>query len=154
MNSYVETVPQLTRGELAPTFALLDSNHTHVTRSQFRDRRYLVLLFFAPSNRPEGLLAEFSRQSDRLQWLEAEVLAILPVTATELPGGTTLVRYLADPDLMATRRFTAINASGPQTTVVVLDRYGAFEQRWLAPNLPTVHELLQTVERLALSCSG
>lgn len=154
MNSSVETVPELARGELAPTFALLDRNHTPVTRSQFRDRRYLVLLFFTPANRPEGLLAEFARQSDRLRWLEAEVLAILPVTTTQLPGSTPVVRYLADPGLTATRRFTAINGDGPQTTVVVLDRYGAFEQRWLAPDLPTVHEILLTVERLAISCSG
>lgn len=154
MNSSVETVPELTRGELAPAFALWDRNHTQVTRSQFRDRRYLVLLFFALANRPEDLLAEFARQSDRLRWLEAEVLVILPVTFTELPDSNTLVRYLADPELTATRRFTTINGDGPQTTVVVLDRYGAFEQRWLAFDLPTVHEILQTVERLAISCSG
>jgi len=127
---------------------------TRVTRSQFRGRRFLILLFFTPDRAPEALLSGLVSAHERLEWFEADVLAIVPSASSALPSDHPPLRYLADPALTATRRFTAVGEQAPQTAIVVLDRYGAVEQRWIEPNLPITKEVLDLVERLAHNCSG
>lgn len=145
-----DNLPALPRGELAPAFELSDRNGVRVTRSQFRGRRFLVLLFFTPDQAPVPLLSGLAAERKRLEWFETEALAIIPSTSPDLPPDHPPLRYLLDPDLTVTRRFTLAH----RTTVVVLDRYGAVEQRWVEPELPTTQEVLDLLERLAHNCSG
>lgn len=149
-----DDLPTLPHGELAPAFELGDRNGVRVTRSQFRGRRFLALLFFAPDAAPTALLAVLVSEYERLEWLEADVLAIIPTDPSNLPPDHPPLRHLADPALTATRRFTTVTGQVPRTTVVVLDRYGAVEQRWIEPELPTTQEVINLLERLAHTCSG
>ena len=149
-----DDLPALPRGELAPAFELSDRNGVRVSRAQFRGRRFLTLLFFSPDHAPESLLSGLATEHERLEWFEVEVLAMVPSIPSDLPPDHPPLRYLADPSLTVTRRFTNLTEQGPRTTVVVLDRYGAVEQRWDEPALPTTKEVLDLLERLAHTCSG
>jgi len=149
-----DDLPALPYGELAPAFDLPDRTGARVTRSQFRGRQILVLLFVPEAAVPELRLSELDAQRERLEWLETTILVILPVPTSALPVSQAPIRYLADPGLTVTRNFTPVMEERPLETVVVLDRYGAVEQRWLAPHLPSAQDVFALVERLALSCSG
>jgi hypothetical protein len=144
-------LPEFPQGELAPPFELYDGRGVRVTRSQFRDRR-LLLLGFAAQGVLEPLLCRLDEARAHLEWLEAEVLLVLPAAPDDLPESNFGFRYLADPDLSATRKYTAVTANFPLPTLVLLDRYGALEQRWIAPDLPEVEELLDHIEIIAMRC--
>jgi hypothetical protein len=113
-----------------------------------------VLLFFAPDAAPKPLIAGLAAERERRTWFEVDVLAVLPLASADLPPDDAPVRYLADPELTAIRRFTTLTERRPQTAVVVLDRYGAVEQRWIEPDLPPTTEVMGILERLAHNCSG
>jgi peroxiredoxin len=150
--SQLNLIPELKRGELAPPFALADRDGARVTRSQFRDRR-ILLLAFAPDGALDPLISDLEVSGARLQWLETEVLVIRPVTREALPESRPGFRFLSDPDLTAARSYAALVENAPVPTLVLLDRYGTFEQRWAAPTLPNVDELLGYIEVIALRCS-
>lgn len=150
MNQEV-VLPEFPQGELAPPFELCDGRGVRITRSQFKDRRLLLLGFAAPGVL-EPLLCGLEAKRAHLEWLEAEVLLVLPVPPEELPESRSGFRYLADPGLSVTRKYTAVTANLPLPALVILDRYGVLEQRWVAPDLPGVEELLDHIEIIAMRC--
>lgn len=148
--------PPLYREQLAPSFALPASDGTVVSRRQFRGRRNLVLVLFAPGDPIEGLLSGLAERAERLERLNAEVLAVAPAREEELAPladrlGTPF-RVLGDSEGKLLPLLTAVENGRPLPAVVVLDRWGAIQRRWTAPHLPAPEDVLGELERLEIAC--
>ena len=152
----MSSVPPLHREQVPPAFSLPGSQGRRVSVAEFRQKQNLVLVFFAPGDPVEELLRGLAAKPQRLLAHDITVLGVAPVPADALSPlaeqlGTPFV-LLADEGLRVTERFTAVDGDRPRAAVVVLDRFGAVQERWVAPGLPTVQQVLDAVELIELRC--
>jgi peroxiredoxin len=149
-------VPTLHREQIAPLFELSAGGGQTVSRAQFRGRRNLVLVLFGPDDPVEELLEGLDLEAARLEYMDSTVLGIVPAPAQELEGLSsqlsTPFTLLSDPDLHVFSQFTAVEAARPSPAVVVLDRWGAVQCRWVDPSLPTAAEVLDALELIEIAC--
>src|SRR5689334_15510619 len=104
-------------GELAPNFELQTADGHTITRSQFRGKSALVLLFVQPTVEATQYWNEIGADSDEYNELNARVLVIVEVLvqpmATPVHSAITL---LADPNGAAWKAYSGTDQPG----------YGAF----------------------------
>ena len=115
------------RRHAAPEFQLALPDGTPVTRSQYRSKRQLVLVFAQDHAQPDvhRLLQSLAAQSDELAEVPAAVYAISPNSAPP----TTAIPVLVDHHSRVRHAYDDLfpsgeSPSGDEPFVFILDRYG------------------------------
>ncbi len=136
---FMNSIP-LKAGDLAPNFSLADGSGQTVTRSQFRNRAGLALIFASDLSDlvVRDLLNGIQRDQDAYQKLGAQTFVITP-TSHESPLPT-----LIDANSTTWQRYA--QTSEPGYGLFVLDRYGGVDSQIVSsapadlPDAPTVLE--------------
>jgi peroxiredoxin len=149
-------VPPLHREQVPPAVSLPSSLGRRVSLSEFRQKQNVVLVFFVPGDPVEALLNGLEALPARLLAHNIAVVGIAPVPPPEAAAlaerlGTSFP-ILSDESLRVSETFTAIDGNRPRPAVVVLDRYGAVQERWVSPDLPSLQQVLDAVELIELRC--
>jgi peroxiredoxin len=136
----------LVNGTLAPNFELESIDGKTFTRSQFRNKSGLVLIFFQPIPEAHALLDKVGEDSDEYNELNVRVFAITRATRDDLKSLATTIHpsitLLADPTSEAWKAYTG--SAQPGYAVFVLDMYGGVDAQQLTaspdklPNAKTI----------------
>ncbi|HMQ31437.1 MAG TPA: redoxin domain-containing protein [Chloroflexaceae bacterium] len=151
-----ETAPRLKTRAVAPNFTLPALAGGEVTRSAYRARKHLALVFLpADDAAARAYLASLTRRYADLRAADSELLAILadPAASAEgLRAGLELpFPLLLDPEGRAAARYLPDDAP---LGAFILDRYGAVQKQWAltAPPLPPADELIEWLEVVDRMC--
>jgi peroxiredoxin len=145
-------------GALAPQFSLPSTTGETVTRSQFRNKQALALVFFQPTPEAIRLLQALSRDEPEYQVLDARVIGVGRAGREDLArlamqrGISALL--LADPDGGAWKTYAGTDAQG--YGVFVLDRYGGVDSQQVtdsAAGLPDAATILAWVRAAQYRCN-
>ncbi len=145
-------------GALAPQFTLESITGQATTRSQFRNKHGLALIFFQPTPEAIKLLQALSRDEPEYKELNALVIGIGRATPQEL-GRLSMQRglsvlLLADPDGVAWKTYTG--ADTPGYGVFILDMYGAVDSQQVADTvagLPDAATILAWMHATQYRCN-
>lgn len=122
--------PEASRRYPAPDFCLLTSDNRWISRSDYRDRANVVLVFVhaAGCNACRQVVVQFARHYADYLARTAEVLVVWPgpvrdVPVVSLPGAL----HLIDVDGMTRQAYAALlpEATADDVLIFVLDHYGA-----------------------------
>jgi len=126
MAQELEQTP-LDYGKLAPEFSLTSLASEKVTRSQYRNKSALVLIFFQPTPEAVDLLKAILRDAAEYAELNAHVIGIGRASQDELAQLTEShalsLTLLADQQGIAWKAYSGTESPG--YGVFVLDLYGA-----------------------------
>ena len=124
----------LVYGKLAPNFELETADGQIVTRSQFRNKSGLVLVFFQTTPEAQQFLNNIAEDSDEYNELNVRVLGIVRASRDDLKALTAAVHpsitLLADPTGETWKAYTGTDQPG--YAVVVLDMYGGVDAQQAA----------------------
>jgi peroxiredoxin len=144
-------VKPLDHGKLAPSFSLESLDNQTVTRSQYRGKQAMLILFFQPTPEAFDLLKRIAQDKAEYDEVNAVVVAIgLAPRSALTPASDLPFHVLADPDCSAWKKYTG--ADRPGWAVFVLDLYGGVDgQRvveWLdaLPDAPTLLEWTRSAQ--------
>jgi peroxiredoxin len=150
------TTPRLELNRPVPNFTLPAVRGGGVTRSSYRARRHLVILFLPAVDLPareylEALAARYGevRESD------GELLAIVTDRGASAEGLAaaldTPFPLLLDSDGAAARRFLP---DGATHGLFIVDRYASLRAQWTltAPPLPPVQEIVDWLLAIDRQC--
>lgn len=151
-----QTTPRLEPGAVAPNFTLAAAGGGQVTRSAYRARRHLAIVFLPVVDLPareflEALAAAYAA----IAAAGAEVLAVVGDPGAS-PEGLLAALPVPFPLLLdpAGKAFGRFMPDGATHGVFILDRYGALRQQWTltAPPLPPPAELVAWLEAVDNQC--
>lgn len=137
-------------GSLAPEFELKDAAGTLFTRSQFRNKAALVLLF-APTPDDNAIRVLVEGTAALLETYRKMKVRVFMIA--EHPGSSPLP-VLLDSSGAARRAYTGSDASG--YGVFVLDLYGGVDSQIFGPDasaLPDADTLLEWTQATMYKCS-
>jgi peroxiredoxin len=145
-------------GALAPQFSLESTTGGTLTRSQFRNKRALVLVFFQPTPQAIKLLQALSRDEPEYKELNALVIGIGRATRDELKQladqrGLPLM-LLSDPGGSAWKAYTG--SDSPGYGVFVLDLYGGVDSQQVTSSvdsLPDASTILDWTRAAQYRCN-
>jgi peroxiredoxin len=149
-------VSPLQYGKLAPAYELEATDGQMYTRSQFRGKSGLLLLFV--QNTPEALVLLNAIAADRDEYAElnTRILVIGLDSAKNLAELANALPFtvLADPNGKAWNAYSGIH--DPAYGVFVLDLYGGADAQKIADavsDLPDAATILQWVKAAQFKCS-
>ena len=156
--------PLLEVGQIIPAFTLPGADGMPHSPWDYKQREHLVLLFTRSSLTSEsrGLLRAFAQRYATFREEECAILAISPDTViTNLQTQEILhlpFALLADPKGEVISRYTQWNddARTCHPSILIVDRYNALYQQWIAENeanLPAIEELLECLRYLNKLCT-
>jgi peroxiredoxin len=136
--------PYLKPGSLAPAFTLPSNDGQPITRSQYRNKAGLLLIFVPSLADPSvaALLEQVAKDTERYSKLRAKVYII-----SHTPGNAPLP-VLTDADGTTWRAYSG--QSAPGYGVFVLDKYGGVDTQIVGadpailPDAETLYELMQS----------
>jgi len=145
-------------GALAPQFSLESTSGETVTRSQFRNKRALALVFFQPTPDAIKLLQALSRDEAEYREVNAQVIGIGRARRDDLKRlaeerGLS-VMLLAYPDGVAWKAYAGTDAPG--YGVFVLDLYGGVDTQQVASTvegLPDAATILDWIRAAQYRCN-
>jgi peroxiredoxin len=145
-------------GALAPQFSLQSTDGETITRSQFRNKNALVLVFYQPTPEAIKLLQALSRDEPEYKELGAKITGIGRAKREELQRLATergiSVTLLADPEGVAWKVYTGTDAPG--YAVFVLDLYGGVDSQQVASTvdaLPDAATILDWTRATQYRCN-
>jgi peroxiredoxin len=147
----METV-LLKYGSLAPNFTLSDAQGRPYTRSQFRNKCGLALVFLPSTQEAASatLITELAKDADAYRKLNAKILII----TRSAPPGESVFPTLHDADGKVWETYSGL--SEPGYGVYVLDRYGGVDWQVATVDsaaLPTPEDVRDTVQTSMFKCS-
>jgi peroxiredoxin len=154
--------PTLETGQIIPAFTLPGTDGMPHSPRDYKQREHLLLLFIPTPDDIQGLLTSFAQQYSRFREESCALLAITsqPVIANLLLQEKIHLPFpiLADTQAHTFSRYTRPRPTESSTTpsfypaIVLADRYNALHQQWIDA-LPTIDDLLQTLQYLNTRCS-
>jgi peroxiredoxin len=130
MAQELEQTP-LDYGKLAPEVSLISSSGQKVTRSQFRNKSALVLIFFQPTPEATDLLQAIMHDAAEYAELNAQVIGIGRASQDELAqfakSHALSLTLLADQQGVAWKAYAGTESPG--YGVFVLDLYGGVDSQ-------------------------
>lgn len=150
------TTPRLEIGRPAPNFTLPAAGGGTVTRSAYRARRHLALIFLPFVDLParEYLEALRDRYAE-IREADGEVLAVVTDPGASADGLRAALDVpfplLLDPDGAAAARFLP---DGAVMGLFILDRYASLRAQWAltAPPLPPTQEIVDWLYAVDRQC--
>lgn len=150
------TLPRLEVGKQAPNFTLPSVGGGEITRSSYRARKHLVLLFLPGVDLPAREYLEAVRDEyGEFRQADSEALVIVSDSGASAEGLRAAVDVpfpiLLDTDGKATARFLP---DGAVMGVIILDRYATVRTQWAltAPPFPPVKELVDWLYAVDRQC--
>jgi peroxiredoxin len=130
MAQELEQTP-LEYGKLAPEFSLMTLSGQKVTRSQFRNKSALVLIFFQPTPEAANLLQGIVRDTAEYAEINAQLIGIGRATQEDLAlfakSHDLSLTLLADPQGIAWKAYSGVEKPG--YGAFVLDMYGGVDSQ-------------------------
>jgi peroxiredoxin len=149
--------PQLAVGKPAPNFTLPTADGRSVTRSAYRARKHLVVIFLPCVDLPAREYLEALRDRyGEVRDADAEILAVCTDPAAAADGLRAALDVpfplLLDPEGTAARRYLP---DGAAMGVFILDRYAALRAQWAvaAPPLPPAQEVVDWLYAIDRICT-
>ena len=150
------TTPRLEVGKPAPNFTLASAAGGEVTRSAYRARKHLALLFLPVVDLPAREYVEALRDCyGEIRAADGEVLVVVSDSGASADGLQAALDVpfplLLDPDGAATRKFLP---DGAAMGVFILDRYATLHAQWTltARPLPHIQELVDWINVVDRQC--
>ncbi len=147
-------------GKLAPAFELQTVNGETVTRSQFRNRCALLIVFFHLSPEIDKRFEAIVQESPEFIELNVRILAIgradckqLAAIASKFAPAMTI---LADPEGKAWNAYTMQSPHTDGCAAFMLDMYGGVDAQYVCAslaNLPIAKTLLEWARAAQYRCS-
>ena len=145
----------LPHGKLAPSFSLVSSSGQTITRSQFRGKQALAVIFFEPTPEAWALLDAVSGDAAEYAELNARVIGIAHVDRQDLSiSADSPVLVLADPQGTVWKAYSGTDTPG--YGVFVLDVYGGVDDQRVAAHvadLPVASQILQWTRSAQYRCN-
>jgi peroxiredoxin len=148
----------LTYHALAPNFSLESVSGQTVTRSQFRNKHGLALLFLQLTPEAIALLEQIGQDEAEYLELNARVIGIVRAQREALAGLAArlkpLIMLLADPEGTAWKAYTGTDRAG--FAVFILDMYGGVDSQRVAAlpgALPNAAEILEWMRATQYRCN-
>jgi peroxiredoxin len=145
-------------GKLAPNFELESADGQTFTRSQFRGKSGLVLIFFEDTPEARTLLQQIAADKDEYSQLNSRIFGIARATRDELAKTASALSLpftlLADPHNIAWKAYSG--SDEPGYGVFVLDLYGGADAQAIADSvaeLPNAKTILQWTQAAQFKCS-
>lgn len=137
MNNSIQTLENLsplTFSAVAPEFYLKTRVGETVTRSSYRNKSGVIVLFFPAESTQDAQIRAYldTLVNDRAEYLElnVKIVVILPVQPESLPEvSDPLIRYLADTDRAAWNAWTANAPAEYKYAAFMLDMYGGVDSQ-------------------------
>ena len=150
------TTPRLELGHPAPNFTLPAITGGGITRSAYRARKHLAVLFLPFVDLPtREYLEELRARYAEIREAGSEILAVVTDPGASADGLRAALELpfpiLLDPDGNAARRFLPDGAVGG---LFILDRYAKLRAQWTltAPPLPPAQEIIDWLAALDTMC--
>jgi peroxiredoxin len=150
------TTPRLDLGRPVPNFTLPAVAGGSVTRSVYRARKHLALIFLPFVDLPAREYLEALRDSyTAVREADSELLAIVTDAASSAEGLRAALDLpfplLLDPNGAVAQRFLP---DGAVMGVLILDRYAKLHAQWTLtrPPLPPVTEIVEWLEATDRVC--
>lgn len=150
------TTPRLEIGTPAPNFTLPSAAGDGVTRSAYRARRHLALIFLPHVDLPAREYLEAAAASyAEIRQADGEILAVVTDPGASADGLRAALDVpfplLLDPGGAAARRFLP---DGAVLGLFILDRYATLRAQWTltAPPLPPVQEIVDWLNAVDRQC--
>lgn len=151
-----QTTPRLEVGEMAPNFTLPTVSGGELTRSAYRARRHLALIFLPFVDLPtREYLETIAGRYSAFRGAGSEAIAVVTDAGANADGLRAALDVpfplLLDPNGVVAARFLP---DGAPLGVFVLDRYGELRHQWAltAPPLPPVDDLIAWLEAIDNQC--
>lgn len=145
-------------GKLAPEFSLMSLSGQRVTRSQFRNKSALVLIFFQPTPEAADLLETIGRDAAEYAEINAQVIGIGHTSQEDLArlaeSQDLSLMLLADPQGVAWKAYSGTETPG--YGVFVLDMYGGVDSQMVVESvsqLPDAATILTWARAAQYRCS-
>jgi peroxiredoxin len=157
-------IPTLQRDDIIPSFSLPGADGMPHSPWTYKQREHLVLLFTRSiaSYETRGLLRAFAHEYTAFREEYCAILAITPDTViSNLAAQETLnlpYPLLADPKGEVIARYTYWDSATKTAvpSIVLVDRYNALYQQWIAEqeaNLPPIKELVESLQYINKLCT-
>lgn len=150
------TTPRLEVGKPAPNFTLPSTAGDSITRSAYRARKHLILLFVPVVDLPTREYLEALRDCyDEIRAADGEVLVVVADPGASADGLRAALDVpfplLLDAEGAAARKFLP---DGATMGVFILDRYGSLHAQWALTGrpLPHIQELVEWVNVVDRQC--
>jgi peroxiredoxin len=133
---------------LAPNFSLEAASGQTVTRSQFRNRHGLALLFLQPTPEAIALLEQIGQDEAEYLELNARVIGIIRVEREALAALAArlnpFIMLLADPEGTAWKAYTGTDRTG--FAIFILDMYGGVDSQQVTASLGALPDAVEILE--------
>lgn len=153
----IENATPLEFGKVAPEFHLKDSHGISHTRSEFRNKSGLLVLFLQPNQESKDYLTRIAADKAEYDELNVKILVVLGMDAdhlSQMPADWPVL-WLGDPERSVWKQWTD-NAAPDGYAVYMLDMYGGVDSQRVKPTLdglPPPNILLEWARGAQFRCS-